>query len=115
MKIKEELISKIKKLVITSGSNAMVWIDFVAESNGRKYISGHNIHGNSITVCSDGKIYDKCEYKAGNFLIEGHNLDINFKPVSFRDIIIGYNVKFITDDPQNVQKYISEFEINIEQ
>jgi hypothetical protein len=121
MKTIEQTIEQIKRLV-TDGVNGLVWINFTAETkSGKKYISGHNAMSRNITLCSDGKIYDdSCEYKTGNFELKGHNFNEKFEPVYFTELLLGYEVKFIDNSDmsnpapsKNVNKYISEFQINL--
>lgn len=121
MKTKDQLIRQIKSLV-TDGVGGMVWVNFTADApDGLKYISGHNVYGDSITLRSDGQIFnDACNYKAGNFHIEGHNFDENMNKIPIQDMIHGGHVKFIDNSDysksapsKDVRKFISEFEINI--
>lgn len=121
MKTRNQLISQIKRLV-TDGTNGMVWVNFIATNqNGKNYISGHNMYGSPLTLCSDGRIFmDECSYKAGLFKVKGHKIDIKtFKPIYFEDYISCDYVKFFnnTEDMStpppsaNVSKLIAEFEI----
>ncbi len=109
MKTENQRKSQIKRL-ITTGTSSLTWINFLAETkDGKKYISGHNAYGKSITLCSDGNIFEGVKYHTG-YLIIG---DLKSRIVQLSEIqAIDNNDLSKPALSGNVRQMIEDFEIN---